>query len=122
MWNEQEETSDKEVKKHPTEIFEYIRRNHGGKTHKVGVIVGIRDNGTIRLGWSKCNVGLDKFDAAAGLDLAKQRALGNFPITPIPGFPITPIPGCIKKQYRTFAARCVRYFKDAHTMIIDRAL
>lgn len=98
-----------------TEIFEYIRRRKGGKTVKVGVILGLRDEGVIKIGWSKCNQSIqhgDIFNPARGIELAKSRARHETPTT-------TPMPACIRKQYRNFCARSVRYFKDAHTMIMD---
>jgi hypothetical protein len=98
-----------------TEIFEYIRRRHNGKTVKVGVIVGTTDegHGVVKVGWSKCNVRLDTFEKDVGLKLARERCK-----TPSK----SGVPACVKRQYRQFAARCVRYFKDAHTVKLDMAL
>lgn len=100
------------TKEPTTEIFEYIRRRKAGRVSKVGIIFGTASKGTIRIGWSKCNLkAKDKFDLKQGMELAKGRAFNETPTT-------TPTPNCIRKQMRNFGARCVRYFKDAKTLIM----
>jgi hypothetical protein len=97
--------------KHQTEIFEYIRRRKGGKTHKVGVILGLIDGNIARVGWSKCNQSIqhgDVFNAAKGIELARSRARHETPTTPMPL--------CIKSQARKFGARAVRYFQEARVL------
>jgi hypothetical protein len=94
------------AKKPTTEIFEYIRRRKGGKSVKSGVVFGILDNeGTIRIGWSKCNIKEDKFNPVDGVALAKHRALGakKSPAVPL----------CLRNQLRKFGSRAIRYFKNA---------
>ena len=92
-------------KKPTTEIFEYIRRRKGGKSIKAGVVFGLLNNeGTIKIGWSKCNIKEDKFNPEDGLALAKHRALG---VKKSPAIPL-----CLKSQIRQFASRSVRYFQD----------
>jgi len=96
-------------KKHQTEIFEYIRRRHHGKTLKVGIIIGIKDKDVIRIGWSKVNLKAgDKFDFAVGIDKAKDRAMSS-------DYRV-PAPNCIRRHLRQFGARTVRYFKEAKTV------
>lgn len=85
-------------------IFEYIRKREGGKVHKVGIIIGLNDNGTIRIGWSKCNMDIDKFDQLLGFQFAFNRAMKPDNV---------PTPHCIKTQIRRFGSRAVRYFKNA---------
>lgn len=96
-----------------TEIFEYIRRRKGGKTIKVGVIIGrLASDKVIKIGWSKCNFKMgDKFDVAEGVEIAKRRTKDTGIAQEIP-----PTPLCIKGQVRRFGARCVRYFQDARTL------
>jgi len=98
---------------HPqqNEIFEYIRKRKNGRTFKIGVILGLIDNGVIRVGWSKCNIKKDVFSRDDGLTLAKQRAMGN-------NIPPTIPPLCTQSQVRKFGARCVRYFKNANHLIL----
>ena len=92
------------------EIYEYIRRRKGGKTHKIGVIYGTVDGDTIKVGWSKCNVKEgDEFNSAIGIDLAKERAnIINH----------DDAPACIKHHIRQFGARCVRYFQSASKLVM----
>jgi len=93
------------------EIFEYIRRNIGGKKLKVGVILGVAPKQNIvKIGWSKCNLKAgDQFDTLLGLQRALNRAMKPDNV---------PTPACIRKQYRRFCSRAARYFKDAKTISI----
>jgi hypothetical protein len=93
--------------KNGSEIFEYVKKNN----QKVGVVVGLLDNGVIKVGWSKCNTRMDNFDRDSGLRFAKERCYGNMSSTIIPT--------CMKKQVRQFSARCIRYFKDAEKLVIS---
>ena len=86
-------------------IFEIVRERH----KRVGVIVGLVQDGVIKIGWAKCNRKLgDVFDRGEGIQLAEARAIK---MTASP-----PLPLCMKRQMRNFYARCVRYFKDAGTI------
>ena len=99
-----------ECEKPHKEIFEYIRKRRGGKTHKVGIILGTIIDDTIRIGWSKCNVKEgDKFHLKTGMSIARSRT-SDEPLTRAEA------PKCIRRQVRRFGARCVRYFKDAKRM------
>ena len=93
------------------EIFEYIRRRRHGKVVKVGVVLGLIDEGVIKIGWSKCNIKSDTFKPLQGIELAKARARNETPTT-------TPVPNCIKRQMRQFCSRAVRYFKGAQRLEI----
>ena len=101
----------KKTNKHQTEIFEYIRRRKAGRTHKIGVVFGMVDKGVIKIGWSKCNTKLDKFNPEDGIAMAHERAIH---ISSSPDHIKTP--DCIRTQVRQFGARCVRYFKDAQRL------
>lgn len=112
-------TETKQKKEHQTSIFEYIRRRHHGKTHKVGVILGIFDGKAVKIGWSKCNVRIgDKFDKQVGLKLALNRALNRALPSPLPKKITVPTPDCIRHQIRNFGARCAKYFKGANKILI----
>lgn len=95
------------------EIFEYIRRRKSGKMVKAGVVLGTVDKGVIKIGWSKCNIQMDEFNKEMGLIIARNRCT-----TP----DHVPIPDCIRRQVRRFGARAVRYYKDAHVMIMDSSI
>ncbi len=95
------------------EIFEYIRRRKSGKTYKVGIIVGVDNNGVIKIGWSKCNLKSgDEFDLDCGMKMARERAI-NVECDVM-------TPDCIRKQVRRFGARAVRYFKGANTLLLPQ--
>ncbi len=86
-------------------IFEYIKVRRHGKVQKIGVIMATEVEREIRIGWSKCNTDLDKFDSDRAQVIAVKRISGEEKM------PKTP--DCIKRQIRQFAARSVRYFQNA---------
>ena len=89
----------------PMQIFEYVKE----RKRITGIILGLRNNDTIRTGWSKCNFKMgDEFSKDDGLRLAAGRANR---LTPSPALPL-----CMKRQMNSFQARCIRYFKGAKTM------
>ena len=92
------------------EIFEYIRKRRHGKVMKVGVILGRYNDGVVKVGWSKCNIKKDRFILNEGLDLARKRIT----LLPSTQIPVTPL--CIRRQFRKFGGRCLRYFKDAKAL------
>ena len=95
------------------QIFEYIRRRKGGKTIRVGVILGKKVDDAVLIGWSKCNQSAqhgDIFNAAKGVQIALDRACGNANVPAVPK--------CVERQVRAFAARCCRYFRDAYKIEI----
>lgn len=87
-------------------ICEMVRERH----RRVGVIVGLREDESIKIGWAKCNVKLDKFDREKGLDMAEARARK---ILTSPK-----VPDCMRRQLNEFCARSIRYFKGARTLEI----
>ena len=90
----------------PDMIFEYIKRRRGGRTYKVGIIMGVASEKKVKVSWSKCNLDAeDKFDLGTGRTIAFERAIG---VQPLP-----PAPLCIQSQVRQFGARCIRYFKNS---------
>jgi hypothetical protein len=93
------------------EIFEYIRSRRRGKVVKVGVILGLNDNGVIKVGWSKCNLKDDRFVSHNGLKIARERIDGKVGADSIP---VTPL--CIRRQLRAFGGRSIRYFKGANKL------
>jgi hypothetical protein len=99
---------------HPEAIFEYIRRRKGGQVVKRGVMLGFRVDNEIRIGYSLCNSGKntpDDFNSEVGIELARVRACNETPST-------VPIPSSIRNEVRQFSSRCMRYFKDARTLVI----
>jgi len=93
------------VKTPPNMIFEIVKE----RRHKVGVIVGLKQDGVIKLGWAKCNRKLgDVFNKDEGIRLAETRAIkmADSPVLPL----------CMNRQMNDFSARCLRYFRDAKTM------
>ena len=93
-----------EKKTPPNMIFEMVRERH----KRVGVIVGLKQDDTIKVGWAKCNIKLDKFNRDEGIALAEARAIK---MATAPALPL-----CMVRQMREFQKRCIRYFKGAKTM------
>ena len=95
------------VKKKPqvTKIHQYVMGRAQGCRRKVGVLVGILDgNQHIRIGWSRVNFNAgDKFDQERGLKLAEERTKA---------FSFVSAPHSLKRDLKSFSARCARYFKD----------
>lgn len=90
----------------PDMIFEYIKRRRGGRTYKIGIIMGVASDQKVKVSWSKCNLDAEeKFDLGTGQTIAFERAIG---VQPLP-----PAPLCIQSQVRQFGARCIRYFKNS---------
>ena len=97
------------VKSPPNMIFEVVKE----RRKRVGVMVGLKQDGTIKIGWSKCNRKLgDKFDQNEGISLAEARAIK---MASAPQLPL-----CMGRQMANFQNRCRRYFKDADKMEIYR--
>ena len=91
-------------KPHPTLIFEYIKE----RKHKVGVLVGVRQDDVVWVGWSKCNRKMDKFSFDEGMSLAESRAIK---LVDSPK-----LPDCLEKKTRQFGSRCLRYFKGVRSI------
>jgi len=93
----------------PTMIFEYVEE----RRKRVGIILGLIQDKTIKIGWAKTNLKAgDRFDKDEGLSLAEARAI-KMSASPA-------LPPCMKRQMVDFTARCYRYFKDADKMELVR--
>lgn len=55
-------------------IKTYVR---GRKKQPVGVLVAIKNDNKVHIGWSKCNIKLDRFDRQFGFYLAAVRSLSK---------------------------------------------
>lgn len=86
----------------PGSIRTYVRRPNG---QLLGVLVAIKERGDTRIGWSKCNAKLDRFDKDFGVYLALKRALVK-----TADKDTAPIPGVIVKRLEVFAQRAAKYF------------
>ena len=81
-------------------LYQYVRKN--GK--RIGIVVAIElDTDNVRIGWSLCNVKLDKFDRYRGLQIAVGRAIYNS---------TTDIPQSVYPTLTHFAQKAKRYYKD----------
>ena len=87
-----------------TMLIEYVKERYHGRLQKVGTFVGINENGVIKTGFSRCHLGLDKFNKEQGVAFACQDILNPKPV---------PVGRDFSKKYAIFRNRCNRYFKDA---------
>lgn len=89
------------------EIYQYVDEYKYGRWNRVGVLIGINDNGVVRIGYSrvKLNSG-DIFSKEFGKALARERAFNYKRNRP------THIPFSFAVPFGDFVKRCSRYFKD----------
>lgn len=73
--------------------------------HKVGILVAVpaEHSNKVYVGWSKCNMGVDKFDRGEGLKVAIERATS---------LETDPIAQSMVKKMRHFIDRVRRCYKD----------
>lgn len=90
-------------------IRQYIYRNRNGKRTKVGLLVGAAIRDQIVIGYSLC-CREDKFDKDTALAIAVGRALSH---------KAQECPPSILQDACRFAARCERYFQDAHLVTYE---
>ena len=69
------------------------------KNQRVGVVVAV---GKDRIGWSRCNLGKERFDRVRGIDIACGRAVVGSAV---------PVPHDIRGTMAFMAERANRYFK-----------
>jgi hypothetical protein len=97
-------------------LVQYLRKRKGPKSlkrknygPKRGVLVAARfpeDDGPVIVGYSLCNLKLDRFDAERGIHIAFGRALCGSVSD------IGKIPQSVQKEYELFLRRADRYFKN----------
>jgi len=87
-----------------TVLVEFVKERRNGKNNMVGTFIGLKENGSIRTGWSRCHADIDIFDKELGVAFACQNIL--IPKT-------VPVGRNFSKKYANFQERCSRYFKDA---------
>lgn len=93
------------------ELVQYLRKRRGGKRLRAGVMLArkVKDNkkAKVLVGWSKCKLAVDKFDADRGKEIAEgritQRLLGKENKSKVPH--------SIKESVKEFVERAKRYFK-----------
>jgi hypothetical protein len=85
------------------ELIEFVRSESG---QPIGVVVACsRENNDVGIGWSLCNVKLDKFDKEKALKIARGRAnkirytRKNLPVP-------------VRSTYKKMADRSFKYFKE----------
>jgi len=85
-------------------LVQYLRDKKGRRT---GVVVGIflSLSNEISVGWSKCNMKLDKFDKGLGIRIAVGRAEKGSE---------TPCPDSMQELMNNMYYRASRYFKKNH--------
>jgi hypothetical protein len=76
-------------------LVKYVRNS---KRQRIGCVVAISRD---QIGWSLCNVKLDKFDKQYALDIAKLRAQMN----------PAPIAPTVRPDFMEMLERAHRYYK-----------
>jgi len=114
---------------HP--LIEYVKSGKPGREERVGVLIAMLhpiERDRVLVGFSKCNMKMDKFSKKIGLQIAFGRAISfstkPLKITPINGrlelrygtsiegesFYALPIPYIIRINMRSFIERARKYF------------
>ncbi len=84
-------------------LIKYVENENG---ERCGVVAGVLDGNTVKIGWSHCVVKKDHFDKKRGLKIAKGRALAGSTVK-IP--PV--VMDAISDGF--FWKRCIKYFRQA---------
>jgi hypothetical protein len=97
-------------------LVQYLRKRKGPKSTKRknygpkrGVLVAVKlPEGSVGVGYSLCNLKLDKFDTVRGTDIALGRAFRDSVSRPVK------LPQSVQEEYDRFVHRATKYFgKDA---------
>lgn len=99
-------------------LMQYVRKMRGGKHVRAGVLIArkIKKNKKVRVlvAWSKCKLGIDKFDAFRGKEIAEgriqKRLDGNKGKHKVPH--------SIKDSVNEFVERSKRYFKTENVKVV----
>lgn len=97
-WEELEKRGIRKMSTPNKMLIQHVKNNKG---QKIGTVVALGPN---KLGWSKCNTKLDRFDKAKGVDIAKVRAKINEPDKPHNKY--------IQKVLDIMSKRAQRYYQD----------
>ncbi len=112
-------------------LVQYLRRKRGGRPVKAGVMlakeVALKDkDGKVLVGWSKCKLSTDKFDAKLGVEIAESRINSRLnrskkkvKVDPTEktngtGNP----PHSMRDDLKNFVKRCKRYFKTKNVKVV----
>jgi hypothetical protein len=87
-------------------LITYVRDKNG---HKIGAVVALVKDDTIRVGWSKCNK-QDKFNKQMALMIASVRA--KRATIDLPYGTKNAIPFCVRETFDSMTHRAKKYFKD----------
>jgi len=102
------ETSNKETKMTtstfvmPPHVLVKHSKNKNGR--KIGTVVAAKIDGTVRLGWSKCNTNVDSFDYVTGIQFALMSAAYD------PSNILASVPQSLQADYTEMKDRARRYF------------
>lgn len=103
---------------------EAVEKVNGKKGHRRGVLVAEKVNGVPIIGWSLCHLGLDKFNRATALKMARERIRmvaeemeSDSDERQSDAFKIPPT---IQLHLDGFKRRCERYFKVENSEVFGR--
>ena len=91
-------------------IYERVTERRHGRNQTVGLLVGVNENGTVRVCWSRCNFKAKDTFKMNGPDGAIDRAINR-------KNPLDVVPPTMKGELMEFVLRCQRYFKGCQIVI-----
>lgn len=102
------------------EILEYTRKRRGGCRIKTGVLIARKVGETkkkenkVLVGWSKCNLRMDKFDNERGIKIARNR----IEIRLSEKRKKTKVPHSLQDKVDHFVERVKRYYKTKKVVVV----
>jgi hypothetical protein len=88
-------------------LLKYERNKHG---QPIGVVIAFKDEGIIKLGWSKCNLSAEPFDKQIGINKAISRAVDYRQVDE------RDVPRGTREEVLEMIARLQRYFQPNNVL------
>lgn len=92
-------------------LMQYVRKRRGGHRVKSGVLFArklkVGRTAKVLVGWSKCKLTVDKFDADRGMEIASARIDAHL----AKEREKHDVPPSMVDEVKEFKERCKRYFK-----------
>lgn len=98
------------------DLLQYLRKWRGGKRLRAGVMIArkVKKNKKVKVlvGWSKCKLKVDEFDAVRGKEIAEGRITQK-----LLGRGKSKVPHSMKDSVKEFVERAKRYFKTENVKV-----